>query len=354
MILDASPTDSGRWAAVLDRDPGADGRFVYAVASTRVYCRPSCPSRRPNRRQVSFFATPDAAEARGYRACRRCHPRDAETDVVRRVREAQRFLEGHLDETVTLDRLGRAVGLSPYHLQRTFKRVTGMSPRAYAGARRLDRMKEALRSGGTVSRATYDAGYSSPSRAYDHSRRRLGMTPGAYQRGGQGLHIRFSTAATAQGVVLVAATEKGLCSVTLGASAAALEQGLRREFPAARIERAGAELGVWVDAVVARVAGGGAGADRLPLDVPGTAFQWQVWDALRRIPRGQTRSYAEIARDLGRPTAARAVARACASNRLAVVIPCHRVVREDGGLGGYRWGITRKRELLAAEGAAVG
>jgi len=350
MILDVSRADAGRWTAVLERDATADGRFVYAVASTRIYCRPSCPSRRPNRRQVSFFPTPDAAEAEGYRACRRCHPRDLETDSVRRVREAQRYLDRHLDETVTLDRLGRAVGLSPYHLQRTFKRLTGMSPRAYAGARRMERMKAGLKAGETVSRATYDAGYSSPSRAYDHSRRRLGMTPGSYQRGGRGVRIRLTTVDTALGTVLVAATDRGLCSVTIGASAAGLEAGLRREFPAAQIERADDELRAWAGAVVARLAGDEA--ERLPLDVRGTAFQWQVWNALQQIPRGDTRSYVEIARDLGRPTAARAVARACASNRLAVVIPCHRVVREDGGLGGYRWGIERKRELLESEAAA--
>lgn len=351
MILDASPADAGRWAAVLDRDASADGRFVYAVASTRIYCRPSCPSRRPHRRHVSFFATPDAAEAQGFRACRRCHPKESETEAVRRVREAQRYLDRHLDETVTLERLGQAVGLSPYHLQRTFKRLTGMSPRAYTGARRMDRMKSRLKQGDSVSRATYDAGYSSPSRAYDQGRRRLGMTPGSYQRGGRGVRIRYTTVSTALGTALVAATDEGLCSVTLGDGVQALEAGLRREFPAAEIGRADDELRGWAGAVVARLAGDEA--ERVPLDVRGTAFQWLVWEALQRIPRGATRSYAEIARELGRPTAARAVARACASNKLAVVIPCHRVVREDGGLGGYRWGIERKRDLLEAETAAA-
>jgi AraC family transcriptional regulator of adaptative response/methylated-DNA-[protein]-cysteine methyltransferase len=347
MILQVTVADADRWTAVLERDPAADGRFVYAVASTRIYCRPSCPSRRPNRRQVSFFPTPDAAEAKGYRACRRCHPRDQETEAVRRVREAQRYLDGHLDERVTLDRLGQAVGLSPYHLQRTFKRLTGMSPRSYAGARRMERMKLGLKHGDTVSRATYDAGYSSPSRAYDESSRHLGMTPGSYQRGGLGVHIRFTTVDTALGTVLIAATDRGLCSVTLGASAAALEAGLRREYPAAELGRADTELRAWAGSVVARLAGDEA--EHLPLDVSGTPFQWQVWEALQRIPRGATRSYAEVARDIGRPSAARAVARACASNKLAVVIPCHRVVREDGDEGGYRWGVARKRELLKAE-----
>jgi AraC family transcriptional regulator, regulatory protein of adaptative response / methylated-DNA-[protein]-cysteine methyltransferase len=351
MILDASRNDAGRWDAVLHRDQAADGRFVYAVASTRIYCRPSCPSRRPQRHRVSFFSTPDAAEAGGYRPCKRCRPRQVETETLRRVREAQRYLERHLDETVTLERLGRALGMSPYHLQRTFKRMTGMSPRAYAGARRMERMKTGLKQGDSVSRASYDAGFSSLGRAYDQTSRRLGMAPGAYQRGGRGVRIRFTTVDTALGVVLVAATERGLCAVTLGATAGEVEAGLRQEYPAAEVERADEELRRWAGAVVARLAGDEA--ERLPLDVHGTAFQWRVWETLQRIPRGATRSYGEVARELGQPTAARAVARACASNRLAVVIPCHRVVREDGGLGGYRWGIDRKRELLEAEASGT-
>ena len=254
MILDASPTETGRWAAVLDRDAAADGQFVYAVSSTGIYCRPSCPSRRPNRRNVRFFSTPDAAEADGYRACRRCRPRQAETDTVRRVRSAQRYLDQHLDERVTLERLGDAVGLSPYHLQRTFKRVTGVSPRAYAGARRMERMKSRLKQGDTVSRATYDAGFSSPSRAYDESRARLGMTPGAYRNGGRGVAIRFTTMDTALGVVLVAATQRGVCFVALGDETGALEAGLRREFPAAQVERADDDLQRWAGAVIARLA----------------------------------------------------------------------------------------------------
>ncbi len=350
MIVDASPAEAGRWAAVLDRDAAADGRFVYAVASTRIYCRPSCPSRRPHPRQVRFFTTAAAAEAEGYRACRRCRPREMETDVVRRVREAQRYLEQHLDETVSLGRLGQAVGLSPYHLQRTFKRMTGVTPRAYAGARRIERMKTGLKRGDSVTRASYDAGFSSPSRAYAHSRTRLGMTPGSYQRGGRGIDVRFTTVSTALGTVLVAATDQGLCAVTLGQDAGALEASLRREYPAARIARGDDELAGWADAVTGRISGDGT--ERPPLDVRGTAFQWQVWEALQRIPRGATRTYTEIAQALGRPSAARAVAGACASNKVALVIPCHRVVREDGGLGGYRWGIERKRALLDGEGGA--
>ena len=350
MLLDASPTEDWRWTAVLDRDAAADGRFVYAVASTRIYCRPTCPSRRPQRRHVRFFATAAAAEAEGYRACRRCRPAAREPDAVRQVREARRYLDEHLDETVTLDRLGRAVGLSPWHLQRTFKRITGVTPRAYAGARRMERMKSRLKDGDSVTRATYDAGYSSPSRVYDQSRARLGMTPGVYQRAGRGERIRFTTLPTALGQVLVAATERGLCSVALGDNVGALEAGLRREYPAATVERNDDELHGWAGAVVARIAG--HEAERIPLDVRGTTFELRVWEALRRIPKGATRTYAEIARELGQPSAARAVARACASNRLALVIPCHRVVRGDGGLGGYRWGVERKRELLKEEKGA--
>lgn len=347
MILRAPETDTARWSAVTDRDATADGRFVYAVASTRVYCRPSCPSRRPLRRNVSFFPTPAQAEAAGYRACRRCRPREAETDAVRRIREAQRYLERHLDERVTLEQLGAAVGLSPYHLQRTFKRMTGLSPRAWAGTRRMDRMKTRLKEGNTVSRATYDAGFSTLSRAYDHSQRRLGMTPGSYQRGGRGVTIRFTTVASPLGLVLLAATERGISAVRLGDDAAALEAELRGEFPAATLQRNDDELREWAGAVVAMAAGGAGG--RVPLDADGTAFQWRVWEALQRIPRGETRTYAEIAKELGQPTAARAVAGACANNPVAVVIPCHRVIRGDGGLGGYRWGMDRKRELLEAE-----
>jgi AraC family transcriptional regulator, regulatory protein of adaptative response / methylated-DNA-[protein]-cysteine methyltransferase len=347
MILDATPTEAGRWAAVLDRDASADGRFVYAVRSTGIYCRPSCPSRRPNRGNVRFFPTPDEAEAGGFRACRRCRPREGETDTVRRVRRAQRYLDRHLDERITLERLGAAVGLSPYHLQRTFKRITGVSPRAWAGARRMERMKTQLRNGESVSRATYDAGFSSPSRAYDASRAQLGMTPGAYRNGGRGVAIRFTTVETVLGAVIIGATERGLCFVALGDDPRVLEAELRREYPAADVTRDDDELRSWGGAVVARLAGDEA--ERLPLDVPGTEFQRRVWEALQRIPRGETRTYAQVAEELGQPTAARAVARACATNQVSLVIPCHRVVRGDGGLGGYRWGVERKRELLAAE-----
>ena len=296
MILDASPTETGRWVAVLDRDAAADGQFVYAVSSTGIYCRPSCPSRRPNRRNVRFFSTPDAAEAEGYRACRRCRPRQSETDTVRRIRSAQRYLDQHLDETVTLERLGDAVGLSPYHLQRTFKRVTGVSPRVYAGARRMERMKSRLKQGDTVSRATYDAGYSSPSRAYDQSRARLGMTPGAYRNGGRGVAIRFTTVDTALGALLVAATERGVCFVALDDDARALEAGAPPGVPR-RAGRSGrrraARLGRRGDRAP-RERRGRAGPARRPRHgVPVAGVGGTAADSSRRDP--------DLRRDRARP-----------------------------------------------------
>jgi AraC family transcriptional regulator of adaptative response/methylated-DNA-[protein]-cysteine methyltransferase len=234
MIATIAQNDELRWDAVLGRDATADGSFVYAVASTGIYCRPSCPSRRPRCTQVRFYSTPMEAEAAGFRACLRCAPRDGETEGRRRVRAAREYLDQHLDETVTLERLGAAVGMSPYHLQRTFRRLTGMSPKAYADTRRMERMKSRLRQGDSVSRATYEAGYTSASRAYDNARARLGMTPADYRRGGSGLRIRSATLRTPAGVLLVAATDRGLCAVTLGDSAESLEAALRKEYPAAR------------------------------------------------------------------------------------------------------------------------
>ncbi|MFL5402187.1 MAG: bifunctional DNA-binding transcriptional regulator/O6-methylguanine-DNA methyltransferase Ada [Gemmatimonadales bacterium] len=344
--------DEQRWTAVLARDSTRDGEFVYAVTSTRVYCRPSCPSRRPSRSRVSFFAGPDAAEAAGYRACRRCEPRSPDRAAVRQIHRAKEYLEQHWDEPVTLDRLSRLVQMSPFHLQRTFKRILGVTPKAYATALRLERMKSRLKEGDSVSRATYEAGFGSASRAYDQARGALGMTPGTYRRGGHGMRVRYTILETDAGHLLVGATERGLCAVMLGDSAQALESAIRQEFPAAVVEQDDDALREYTESVVERL-GGQEAANGPPLDVGGSRFQWQVWDALRRIPAGETRSYQAIARELGRPTAARAVARACASNRLALVIPCHRAVRENGGLGGYRWGVDRKRSLLVHEKATV-
>lgn len=340
-------TDELKWQAVMDRDPAQDGRFVYGVSSTRIYCRPTCPSRRPLRTRVKFYPTPEAAELAGYRACRRCEPGISPPASVRQVQRAREYLDQHIHETVTLERLGRVASMSPYHLQRTFKRVVGVSPRVYASARRLERLKSRLRKGDTVSRATYEAGYGSGSRAYEHARAGLGMTPGIYRDGGKGMQIGFTVVKTPVGHLLAAATERGLCAVMLGDDTAALEASLRREYPAASIEEGNGELKRYAEAAVLRLSGDET--TDLPLDVYGTAFQWQVWEALRRIPAGEIRSYQAIAQALGRPAASRAVARACAANSVALVIPCHRAVRQNGEPGGYRWGSDRKQRILQQE-----
>ena len=336
------------WASVLRRDREAG--FVYAVASTGVYCRPSCPSRRPRRENAAFFAGPDEAERGGYRACRRCDPRgDRAREVPAAVLRAREILDRTEGEPLALARLGREAGMSPHHLQRTFKQAFGVSPREYQAARRLARLKSGLRDGSRVTDAIVDAGYGSPSRVYESSDARLGMPPGAYRRGGEGMSIRYATAASPVGRVLVAATERGVCAVTLGDDDARLESALRAEFPNARIEPGA--IAEWVEAIVASIAGAGDLA-AVPVDLRGTAFQQRVWRALRDIPRGRTASYGEIARAIGRPEAARAVAGACAKNRVALLVPCHRVVREGGAPGGYRWGAERKRALLEAEAGA--
>ena len=352
-----SPGGDPRWTAVLEREARQDGRFVYAVRTTGVYCRPSCPSRRPRRENVEFFAGPAEAERAGYRACRRCGPKNAAAPAAETVQRACSHLEAHLDEPVTLAALGAAVGVSPFHLQRLFKRVTGVSPREYANARRVERLKARLQQGDGVADATYEAGYGSGSRVYESSDAQLGMTPATYRRGGPGVTIRFGTAASPLGRLLVAVTGRGVCAVTLGDSDAALEAALRREYPRALIERAAADgaedaaLAAAIDAVLEHLAGEEPSL-ALPLDVRATAFQRRVWQALQAIPYGATRSYREIAAAIGSPRATRAVARACAANRVALVVPCHRVVRGDGETGGYRWGEERKRQLLDRESRA--
>ena len=335
-----------RWQSVLARDSSQDRQFVYGVASTGIYCRPSCPSRRPARSRVRFFGSPMEAEGAGFRACLRCRPADPMAGV-QQVERARKYLESHAGETVTLKQLGEVARMSPFHLQRKFKRLVGLSPKAYASALRMERMKSGLRQGDTVSRATYDAGFGSGSRAYEHARSSLGMTPGVYRKGGRGLSINFTVVPTPVGHLLAAATDRGLCSVMLGDDGSDLERRLGAEFPEARLERDDAALRPYTEELIARLSGGEETA--LPVDVSGTDFQHRVWDALRRIPAGETRSYQAIARELGRPTAARAVAGACASNRLALVIPCHRAIREHGDTGGYRWGAERKRAILERE-----
>jgi AraC family transcriptional regulator of adaptative response/methylated-DNA-[protein]-cysteine methyltransferase len=347
-----TPDPEAAWSAVLARDARFDGRFVYAVASTGVYCRPSCPSRRPRRANVRFFAAAEAAEGAGFRPCRRCRPRQGETTrQAEAVRRACAYLEAHFEENPTLADLSAVVGLSPHHLQRVFKAATGLSPKQYASRLRAARFKAEVQMGESVASATYGAGYGSSSRLYETAGAHLGMTPGAYRRGGRGMRIRFTLAGSPFGRLLIAATGRGICSVTLGDEDAALEAGLRREYPSAEIERDDEGLRDWLAAVLPRLDGPAPARD-LPLDLQATSFQWRVWRALQEIPYGETRSYGEIAAALGRPKAVRAVAQACAGNRVALVVPCHRVIRGDGTPGGYRWGAERKQRILGHEAEA--
>lgn len=338
------------WTAVLARDRRYDGRFVYAVRSTGIFCRPTCPSRRPGRRQVAFFDGPPAARAAGFRACRRCSP-DQPSASARAIERARAQIDAHPDERLTLAELSGVAGLSPGHLQRAFKAALGVSPRDYVRLRRAERFKTEVRAGRSVTDALYEAGYSSGSRLYSDANARLGMTPGAYKRGGAGETVRFSTAASKLGRLLVASTDRGLCAVQLGESDAALETALRDDYPRAELVRDDTVLKPMLAAILAHLDGDVPRLD-LPVDVAATSFEWRVWRTLQAIPYGQTRSYAQVAAALGRPRAARAVARACASNKVALVVPCHRVVRADGSLGGYRWGASRKRRLLEKENAA--
>ncbi|MDP6572837.1 MAG: bifunctional DNA-binding transcriptional regulator/O6-methylguanine-DNA methyltransferase Ada [Rhodospirillales bacterium] len=347
------PDEDACWRAVLERDARLDGAFVYAVRSTGIFCRPSCPSRRPRRAQALFFAVPEAAEQAGYRSCKRCRPKaaaaaDPRLETVRRVCRA---VEDSTESIPTLAALGAALGASPHHLQRQFKAVMGVSPRQYGEALRLGRLKSALRQGEPVAQALYGAGYGSSSRLYEKAPRHLGMTPASYAKGGKGARIAFTVAASPLGRLLVAATARGVCAVSLGDSDAHLEAELRGDYPAAEVRRDDGALGSEVAAILDHLDGAAPHVD-LPLDVRATAFQWQVWARLCAIPRGQTRTYGEIAGALGRPRAARAVGRACATNPVSLIIPCHRAVGGTGALTGYRWGVARKKALLEREGKA--
>ena len=348
-------TDERRWQALLARDASGDGSFFYAVRTTGVYCRPGCTSRLPRRENVSFFNTSLEAESAGFRSCKRCQPASttAGAEHFRAIEAACRAIR-ESETAPALVQLAAAAGFSASHFHRLFKQVTGITPGAYARAHRLNRFAEMLDAGQSVSAAVYDAGYQSISRVYDPSSAMgLGMTPAARRRGGQQQLIRFATAPSPIGFVLIAATERGVCSVTFGDNPENLVADLRLRFPAATIHADAATLKDWTERVVAFIKTPAAGEPDLPLDVRGTAFQGLVWQALRRIPIGTTTTYSRIAEQLGRPSAARAVARACASNPVAVVIPCHRVVRSDGALAGYHWGAERKRALLAREAAAA-
>ena len=337
------------WEAVLERDRRFDGQFVYGVASTKVYCRPSCPSRRPSRDQVTFFDSSRLAETAGFRACRRCRPESAEgPETERRIEQARRYLDEHYDEPVTLQQLAGEIGMSPYYLQRAFKRLVGSSPKEYRDMRRMEHFKTSLKRGETVTNATYEAGFGSSSRVYERANSDLGMTPSVFQAGGLGTTISFTTKATVVGRMLVAVTKRGIVTVRLGHSEASLVASLRQDYPMATLRRDAVGLQRHITGVLRCLTANGE-ACRLPLDMNATAFQRQVWKALQRIPCGSTRSYRDVARAIGQPAATRAVARACATNPIAVAIPCHRVIREDGRLGGYRWGLQRKHRLLALE-----
>ena len=339
-----------QWQAVVDRDSSQDGKFVFAVSSTGVYCRPSCPARRPRRENVAFFSKTEEAEKAGYRACLRCRPKavgNAQSNVIKAM---CRYIERHLDEPVTLAQLAREFHQSPFHLQRTFKAVLGITPRAYADSCRMDQLKENLRAGHSVTRAMYDAGYGSSSRLYERTASQLGMTPDKYRRGAVSAIIRYTCCDSPLGRMLIAATDKGICAIQFADSDGELESGLKHEFPFAIRRRDDAGLRTWEQNLLRQMRGHKLSSS-LPLDIQATAFQRKVWTYLQSIPFGVTRSYSEVAKAIHQPTATRAVARACATNRIAVAIPCHRVVRENGDMGGYRWGLERKKTLLGMERA---
>lgn len=345
----ASGNQDQRWQAVLARDAREDGKFVFAVSSTGIYCRPSCPSKRPRRENVTFFDRAEKAEQSGYRACLRCRPKSVggnpQTQMVKAV---CRYIEQHLDEPMTLSRLGKEFRQSPFHLQRTFKALLGITPRAYADSCRLKQLKSQLRAGHSVTRAMYDAGYSSTSRLYERTASQLGMTPDKYRRGAVAAPVRYTMTDSPFGRLLIAATDKGICAIQFADSDEELEQGLKHEFPFAMRRRDDDAMQSWKRDLLRQMRGQKLHAT-LPLDIQATAFQRRVWTYLQSIPFGATSSYGQVAKAIGQPTASRAVARACATNPVAVAIPCHRIVREDGDMGGYRWGAERKKALLEME-----
>ena len=348
-----STNDETLWEAVISKDARLDGEFVFAVSSTGIYCRPSCPSRRPRRDRVSFFNLPEAAERAGFRACLRCQPRqintgDPKVEMVRRACD----LIAQADENLKLADLSTQLGVSSFHLQRTFKKITGVSPRQYADTCRAEKFKGSIREGQPITSAMYDAGYSSSSRLYERSTAELGMTPATYSRNGRGANINYAMAKCDLGLLLVAATGKGICAVRLGSLETELEKDLREEFSAASVERDERQLREWLDQILEHLAGQRPDLN-LPLDIQATAFQRLVWETLQAIPYGATRSYAQVAQAIGRPTAVRAVARACATNPVALVVPCHRVIGSNKSLSGYRWGLERKERLLERERSNV-
>jgi AraC family transcriptional regulator of adaptative response/methylated-DNA-[protein]-cysteine methyltransferase len=345
---------AARWRAVQSRDRGADGAFVYGVRSTQIYCRPSCPSRKPRREQVVFFPLPAAAEQQGFRECRRCRPRtvnpsDPRTQTVAKAcLEIDARLRDGNEARVTLSALSAPLGMSPHQLERAFRSVMSITPRQYADAQRMRRLKSQLRKGDDVTTALYDAGFGSSSRLYERAPSHLGMTPATYRQGGAGMRVNYTIVDSPLGRLLVGATERGVSAVYLGESDARLEAALQDEYPRAEIRRDRNGLEGWVSQILEHLRGREPNLD-LPTDVQATAFQRRVWEELRRIPYGATRTYSQVAQAIGRPAAIRAVARACATNPTSVVVPCHRVVRADGNLAGYRWGVEKKKTLLERE-----
>ena len=338
------------WQATLDRDPRADGKFFLAVRSTHIYCRPTCPARRPLRQNVVFFRTMQEAEKNGYRPCLRCRPQE-QLEAVSLVKQAAKLLGNSSEEdSIRLGPIATQLHASTAKLRRVFHRVTGLSPREFAQAARLEKFKKMLREGADISEALYACGYGSPSRVYEKTNSQLGMTPASYRKGGAGMKIAYSVAASSLGKVLVAGTERGISAVYLGDDERTLVGALEKEYPRADIARSSASNEIWLKEILSRVEGH-APSKELPLDVQATAFQRRVWQELQKIPPGATRTYTQVARALGRPNAVRAVARACATNPTSIVVPCHRVIRTDGELAGYRWGLQRKQKLLEREGA---
>ena len=349
--LQPEANEEVRWNAVMTRDDARDGEFVFAVSSTGIYCRPSCPARRPRRENVRFFLRPEQAEQAGYRACLRCRPKSSKDNGESEgVKSICRFIEQHLDEPLTLARLGKEFRQSPIHLQRRFKKALGITPREYADSCRLRMLKRNLQAGDSVTRAMYDAGYGSSSRLYERTASQLGMTPDRYRRGAVAAPIRYTCADSPLGRMLIAATNRGICSIQFAPTDGELIEGLKREFPFAARKPDESGLQSWVSALLAHMRGQDLdSSSSLPLDIRATAFQRRVWTYLQSIPFGTTKTYREVAQAIGAPTACRAVARACATNPVAIAIPCHRVVRGDGSTSGYRWGVERKKALLEME-----
>lgn len=343
------------WNAVVARDSAGDGKFVYAVRTTGVYCRPTCPSRRPNENNVEFFANAGKARLAGYRACARCQPDEQTNKAEDIVRRAKQFLDERIgtgNASVMLNDLGESLRMSPYHVQRVFKAHTGISPKQYMQERKMQILKEQLKRGAAVTEAVYEAGFGSASRVYEQSTRELGMTPAAYARGGRGEVIVYAVAETALGMMLIGVTERGVCALMFADGEEQLVEDLHAQFALAKVIRADAHderLERWVAAVESYLEGNAIALASVEIAYEGTALQQAVWRYLRTIPFGETRTYTQVAAQVGKPNAVRAVASACASNKIALAVPCHRVLRTDGSLGGYRWGLQRKAELLRRE-----